>query len=73
MDPILSFSDAVLERNNEILTNLDTKAYEFAAKYVMNANYGEAEWNKWISEAKALGLDEIEKNYNDAQKKYDAQ
>jgi putative aldouronate transport system substrate-binding protein len=72
-DPILRFSDAVLERNGEIITNLDTKAYEFATNYLLNGNYGEAEWEKWVNDAKALGLEEIEQNHNDAQKAYDAE
>jgi len=72
-DPILRFGDAVLERNNEIITNLDTKAYELAMNYVIHANYGNAEWQKWLADAKALNVDEVEKNYNDAQKAYDAQ
>jgi putative aldouronate transport system substrate-binding protein len=70
-DPVLRFSDAVLERNGELITNLSTKAYEFAMNYVINPKYGDVEWQKWLSDAKALGLAELEKNYNDAQKKYD--
>lgn len=70
--PILGFDDAVVEKNAEILTNLNTKAFEFAMHYVMNPDYGEDDWKKWLAEAKVLEIDEIEKNYNDAQKIYDA-
>lgn len=66
-DPILSFNDDILGRNNEILTNLDTKAFEFATKYVMEDSYGNDDWERWLKEAKALGVDELVKNYNDAQ------
>jgi len=72
-DPILRFPDDKVTRNGEILTNLDTKAYELAMNYVINDNYGDAEWQKWLADAKVLGVEEIEKNYNDAQKIYDAQ
>lgn len=72
-DPILTFKDAVLERNGEIMTNLDTKAFELAMNYVIDRKYGEAEWQNWLKEAKALGEDELVQNYNDSQKVYDAQ
>lgn len=71
-DPILRFTDSVLENNGKLITNLNTKAFEFAMNYVINPKYGEAEWTKWLSDSKALNVTELEKNYNDAQKKYDA-
>ncbi len=72
-DPILRFSDTILERNGELMTDLETKAFELAMNYVIDNSYGETQWQNWLKEAKALGVDELVKNYNDAQKLYDAQ
>lgn len=69
MDPQLVFTPEENERRNAIINEFVTKGREFATKYILN-NGGEKEWNEWLETAKEIGAEEIEKIYNDAQKRY---
>ena len=72
MNPNLSFADDKLERNNELKTNLDARGYEAAMNYVIDPGFGEAGWDKWLENAKALGVDELVANYDEAQAVFDS-
>ena len=63
------FSDeeSALVSKNQI--PLKTAAFEFATKYVLNANSGDKEWNEWLKKAETLGASKLCEAYNSAQKR----
>ncbi len=71
LDPILVFTNEEKEKNNDILPELQKSGLEFSTQYILG-NGGDKEWNEWLAKAEKLGYKEIEKIYNDAQKRYDA-
>ena len=73
MDPILPFTGEEQKTVNDYLTKLDTAGREFASKYIVTNETGDAAWNAWVQKANSLGAQEMVKIYNDAQKRYDAQ
>ena len=72
IDPELTFTTEENTRKNELIAIFLKAGREFATKYILN-NGGEKEWNDWLKEAEKLGSKELEKIYNDAQKRFDAQ
>ncbi len=71
IDPKLTFTDEEIDIRAGILPELSTAAEEFATKYVLGSETGDAAWEKWLGKAKKLGEDKVLKIYNDAQKRYD--
>ena len=71
MDPVLQFTPEEKETINEYQTELETAGKEFATKYILGTESGDAVWNAWVEKAKSLGCDEITDIYNEAQKKLD--
>ena len=55
-------TDTVRERANQIITALDTKAYQFAIDYI--SGVGDTDYHKWLSEIKKQGADELYEIYN---------
>ena len=46
---------------------------EFSTQYVLNdSKSGDEEWSDWVKKAEKLGVGELTKIYNDAQKRFDA-
>lgn len=72
-DPIVKFTEAENEIVTELTAALQKKAEEFSAKYVIDPNYGEKQWNDWVAEAQKLGIQKLVDAYNTAQKRYDGQ
>ncbi len=72
LDPIFSLTDEENEVYNKYITELDTKAREFATKFILNDIEPEKAWNEWLAQAEKMGYKEIEKVYNQAQKRYDS-
>ena len=68
--PILSVEEK--EICAKYKTSLQKAAEEFATKYVLGTETGDAAWNNWLNKAKSLGAEEIVKAYNDAQARYDS-
>ena len=68
--PILSVEEK--EICAKYKTSLQKAAEEFATKYVLGTETGDAAWNNWLNKAKSLGAEEIVKAYNDAQTRYDS-
>jgi len=73
LDPILKLTDDEISKIAELQTALEKAANEFNAKYILNKNYGDKEWNDWVASAEKQGAADFAKVYNDAQKRYDAQ
>ena len=73
MDPILAFTAEEQKLVNEYQTKLDTAGREFASKYIITNDSGDSAWNAWLQKAETMGVKELVKIYNDAQKRYDAQ
>ncbi len=73
VDPILAFTKEEQDKIGEIQTKLDTAGREFASKYILSSETGDAAWNAWLAKAKTLGVDELIQIYNDAQARYNAE
>ena len=71
-----NYEAEILEEEREIRakyeTAIDKAAEEFAVKYVLDDKYGDKEWNEWLAKVKKLGTEEVLKQYNAAQKRYDS-
>lgn len=72
LDPILKFTDEETALKASLREPLYKAGIEFSAKYVLNKNYGEKEWNDFLAQAKKLGEEDYIKTYNDAQQRYDS-
>lgn len=72
LDPVLQLTPEENKIVNSRKEDLKKAGLEFSAKYILNGG-GEKEWNEWLKQADKLGSKEIEKIYNDAQKRFDAQ
>ena len=72
-DPVLPFNNDLKTKTADYLAALNKAGKEFATKYVLGSETGDAAWEKWQQEAKRLGSEELVKIYNEEQKKYDAQ
>ena len=72
IDPKLSLTKEETEELNKILVDLKPKAEEFAMKYIMSDESGDAAWQAWIETAKKTGVEKAIEILNQAQKRYDA-
>lgn len=70
VDPVLAFTGEEKDIRSKYESGISKAAEEFAVKYVLNDNYGDKEWNDWLKKAKTLGIDEVLKQYNNAQERY---
>ena len=70
LDPVLSFTAEEKEIKSQYETGMIKAAEEFAVQYILSPEYGDKEWNEWLEKAKSLGADEVIKQYNAAQKRY---
>ena len=71
-DPVLSFNEEEKKVITDNFTNIKTAATEFATNYILTTKTGDKAWNEWLATAKKMGVEKIEKAYNDAQKRYDS-
>lgn len=71
LDPVLNFTDEETSTIAEIDTSLKKLADEFNAKYILNKNYGDAEWQQWQAQAEKQGAQQLADIYNAAQKRLD--
>ena len=72
MDPILQFTVEEKDIINKYAADLETAGKEFATKYILGTDTGEAAWKAWLERADKLGAAETIKVYNAAQKRYDS-
>ena len=72
LDPKLNFTDEEIEIKTKYFSELKRATKEFYVQYIMNPSSGDKEWNEWLKKAESLGVSQLEKVYNDAQKRYDA-
>ena len=72
LDPKLTFTKDELEIRTKYFSELKRATKEFYVQYIMNPNAGDKEWNDWLEKAEKHGVSQLEKIYNDAQKRYDA-
>ena len=70
-DPELPFTPEQKQFVQSKIADLQKAAKEFATKYILTNETGDAAWNAWIEKAKSLGCDEIVNVYNEAQKTLD--
>ena len=70
LDPTLIFTEEEIKVRSEILPKLSKASEEFATKYVLGTETGDAAWNEWLKKTEELGVDKILKIYNDAQARY---
>jgi len=71
-DPILKFTNEENSSLSELQQALDKAGSEFAAKYVLDKSYGDAQWKEWQSKAEKLGYKKYEEILNTAQARYDS-
>ncbi|NUU79096.1 extracellular solute-binding protein [Paenibacillus xylanilyticus] len=71
LDPILNFTDEETSKIAELQTSLQKSAEEFNAKYILDAGYGDAEWEGFKAQISKGGVEELMTIYNEAQKRYD--
>ncbi|MEC0309443.1 extracellular solute-binding protein [Paenibacillus lautus] len=71
LDPVVNFTDDETATIAEIQTSLKKLADEFNAKYILNKNYGEAQWQQWQVQAEKQGAKQIVDIFNAAQKRLD--
>ena len=72
LDPKLIFTKEEIEVKAKYMSELKRATKEFYVQYIMNPSSGDKEWNAWLKEAEARGVKELEKVYNEAQKRYNA-
>ena len=72
LDPVLSFTNEEKDVVNDCLSKLETAGKEFATKYVLGTETGDAAWNAWVQKANTLGAQKLADIYNEAQKRYAA-
>lgn len=72
MDPVLAFTKEEKEIVNDCKTKLKTAGEEFASKYILGTETGDAAWNAWVEKVNSLGAEKVVNIYNEAQKRYDA-
>jgi putative aldouronate transport system substrate-binding protein len=70
-DPVLKFSDDETKTLAEMKVSLEKAANEFATKYIMKKEFGDAQWKEWLQSADKLGAAKFIDAYNAAQKRYD--
>lgn len=73
IDPILKFTNEETTKVAELTTSIQKAGVEFAVQYVLDKNYGDAQWNEWVANAEKLGASELLDVYNAAQSRYDAE
>lgn len=71
LDPVLNFTDAETAIIADLQLKMEKSANEFNAKYVLNKNYGDAQWAEWQKTAAAQGAAKMEEVFNAAQKRLD--
>ncbi len=72
LDPELKFTDEETSEMVELITNLQKTGIEFAVQYVLDKNYGDAQWDAWLDNAQKLNAPQLEAIYNAAQARYNA-
>lgn len=72
-DPVLKFINDETKVQADVRTSLVKAANEFSAKYVMNKQYGDAQWKEWVQSVDKLGASKYIDTYNAAQKRFDSQ
>ena len=70
LDPVLAFNEEEKEIKAKYETAIGKAAEEFAVKYVLSDTSGDKDWNEWLEKLKKLGGDEVIKQYNTAQERY---
>jgi putative aldouronate transport system substrate-binding protein len=72
LDPVLNLTEDEIATIAELQTSIIKAMEEFNAKYILNKNYGDKEWNDWLTKAEKMGASKYAEVYNQAQKRYDA-
>jgi putative aldouronate transport system substrate-binding protein len=70
-DPKLTFNaeeKSVIDSNQ---SKIQAAAEEFASKYILSNETGDAAWNTWLQRMDDLGVNDVVKAYNSAQSRYD--
>ncbi|WMT39896.1 extracellular solute-binding protein [Paenibacillus sp. D2_2] len=72
LDPVLNLTEDEIATIAELQTSIIKSMNEFNAKYILNKNYGDKEWNDWLTTAEKMGASKYADVYNQAQKRFDA-
>ena len=72
IDPQLKFTDDETSEMVELTTALQKTGVEFAVQYVLDKNFGDAQWNEWLNNAQKLNASKLEEIYNTAQSRFNA-
>ena len=68
--PVLAYNEEEQKVLDKYLTSINTFVAETEQKWVLGKGDIEAEWDKYISDLKAMGLDEVLAVYNSAYDRY---
>lgn len=71
LDPVLNLTEEETATVAELQTSIIKSMEEFNAKYILNKNYGDKEWNDWLTTAEKMGASKYADVYNQAQKRFD--
>lgn len=70
IDPQLKFTDDETSELVELSTTLQKAGIEFAVQYVLDKNYGDAQWDAWLDNAQKLNAPQLEAIFNAAQARF---
>ena len=70
LDPTLTFTEQEIKVKSEILPTLSKASEEFATRYILGTDTGDAAWEAWLKKTEELGVDKVVNIYNEAQARY---
>lgn len=73
LDPELKFNDKETSTIAELAQQLQKAGEEFSTKYIMNASYGQSQWDAWLKEAERLGASKYIGVFQAAQARFNAE
>lgn len=72
LDPVLKFTDEENASKADYYGAIYQSGVEFATKYVLDKNAGDAQWDAWLAQAEKLGQSKYVEIFNNAQARFDA-
>ena len=72
LDPVLKFTDEENASKADYYGAIYQSGVEFATKYVLDKNAGDAQWDAWLAQAEKLGQSKYVEIFHNAQARFDA-
>ncbi len=71
LDPAVKLSESETEVFTEVINVVSKELETFAAKYVTDKTYGQAQWDAWVQSAESMRVPDALQALNDAQARFD--